>query len=75
MQGLLTRNPRDRLTAAKALDHPWVREGGEASEEPLGNTLVRPLRLCVLSTYLRAEDLGLRVSRLVTREPGAGLGA
>ena len=40
VQGLLTRNPRDRLTAAKALDHPWVREGGEASEEPLGNTLV-----------------------------------
>ena len=41
VQGLLTRNPRDRMTAAKALDHPWVREGGEASEEPLDNTLVR----------------------------------
>ena len=51
MQGLLTRNPRDRLTAAKALDHPWVREGGEASEEPLalGNTLVRR---CPCSSFM-----------------------
>ena len=47
MQGLLTRNPRDRMTAAQALDHPWVREGGEASEEPLDSTLVRLLLTCV----------------------------
>ncbi|KAG2655692.1 hypothetical protein PVAP13_1KG031400 [Panicum virgatum] len=32
---LLVKNPRARLTAAQALSHPWVREGGEGSIEPL----------------------------------------
>ena len=47
-QGLLTRNPRDRMSAAQALDHPWVREGGEASEEPLDSTLVSAPGMCCM---------------------------
>ena len=36
VRGLLERDPRRRLTAAEALDHYWVREGGVAPDLPLG---------------------------------------
>ena len=33
LKGLLRRDPKQRLTAVQALDHPWVREGGSAKED------------------------------------------
>lgn len=40
MQGLLRRNPDERLKAADALEHPWVKPDGLAPETPLSGTVV-----------------------------------
>ncbi|KAK3256591.1 Calcium-dependent protein kinase 25, partial [Cymbomonas tetramitiformis] len=42
---LLDRNPKTRLTAFEALDHPWVREGGNAPDAALdGDFPAQPSR-------------------------------
>ncbi|CAA7391358.1 unnamed protein product [Spirodela intermedia] len=41
---LLVKDPRARLTAAQALSHPWVREGGDASEIPLDISVLNSMR-------------------------------
>ncbi|KAA8547501.1 hypothetical protein F0562_003930 [Nyssa sinensis] len=41
---LLVKDPRARLTAAQALSHPWVREGGDASEIPLDISVLSNMR-------------------------------
>ena len=42
MQGLLRRNPEERLKAADALEHPWIRDDGMAPETPLSGSVVCP---------------------------------
>ncbi|XP_010541306.1 PREDICTED: calcium-dependent protein kinase 3 [Tarenaya hassleriana] len=32
---MLAYDPKERLTASEVLNHPWMREGGEASDKPL----------------------------------------
>ena len=41
LKGLLRRDPAQRMTALQGLDHPWVKEGGSASDLPLGGSVVR----------------------------------
>ncbi|KAK1363484.1 Calcium-dependent protein kinase 28 [Heracleum sosnowskyi] len=55
---LLVKDPRTRLTAAQALSHPWVREGGEASEIPLDISVLFNMRQFV--TYSRMKQFALR---------------
>ncbi|XP_051127213.1 calcium-dependent protein kinase 18-like isoform X2 [Andrographis paniculata] len=55
---LLVKNPRARLTAAQALSHPWVREGGEASEIPLDISVLSNMRQFV--KYSRFKQFALR---------------
>ncbi|CAA3013397.1 calcium-dependent kinase 18-like [Olea europaea subsp. europaea] len=55
---LLVKDPRARLTAAQALSHPWVREGGEASEIPLDISVLYNMRQFV--TYSRLKQFALR---------------
>ncbi|KAJ3689967.1 hypothetical protein LUZ61_019131 [Rhynchospora tenuis] len=38
---MLTKDPRRRITAAQALDHPWLREGGASSKSIDSAVLVR----------------------------------
>ena len=40
LKGLLRRDPKQRLTAVQALEHPWVKEGGSAKEAPLRGSVV-----------------------------------
>lgn len=40
LKGLLQRDPSDRLTALEALDHPWVKDAGGASDLPLRGSVV-----------------------------------
>ncbi|KAH0456871.1 hypothetical protein IEQ34_014778 [Dendrobium chrysotoxum] len=66
---LLVKDPRARLTAAQALSHPWVREGGLASEIPLDISVLSNMRqfvkfgrfkqfaLRALASTLNAEEL------------------
>ncbi|OMO57048.1 hypothetical protein CCACVL1_26030 [Corchorus capsularis] len=55
---LLVKDPRARLTAAQALSHPWVREGGNASEIPVDISVLNNLRQFV--KYSRLKQFALR---------------
>ncbi|KAI3843726.1 hypothetical protein MKW98_013662 [Papaver atlanticum] len=55
---LLVKDPRARLTAAQALSHPWVREGGDASEIPVDISVLSNMRQFV--KYSRFKQFALR---------------
>ncbi|XP_057416122.1 calcium-dependent protein kinase 28 isoform X2 [Lotus japonicus] len=63
---LLIKDPRARLTAAQALSHPWVREGGEASEIPIDISVLNNLRQFV--TYSRFKQFALRALASILNE-------
>nr|CAD1818916.1 unnamed protein product [Ananas comosus var. bracteatus] len=58
VQRLLVKDPRARLTAAQALSHPWVREGGNASDIPLDISVLSNMRQFV--KYSRFKQFALR---------------
>ncbi|MBA0695178.1 hypothetical protein Goari_005410 [Gossypium aridum] len=41
---MLTMDPNERLTAAQVLEHPWLREGGEASDKPIDSAVLSRLK-------------------------------
>lgn len=55
---LLVKDPHMRLTAAQALSHPWVKEGGDASDMPLDISVLSNMREFV--KYSRLKQLALR---------------
>ncbi|KAH7519925.1 calcium-dependent protein kinase 28 isoform X1 [Ziziphus jujuba] len=55
---LLVKDPRARLTAAQALSHPWVKEGGDASEIPIDISVLSNMRQFV--KYSRLKQFALR---------------
>ncbi|KAK7309360.1 hypothetical protein RJT34_06018 [Clitoria ternatea] len=55
---LLVKDPRARYTAAQALSHPWVREGGEALEIPIDISVLSNMRQFV--KYSRLKQFALR---------------
>ncbi|KAH1082015.1 hypothetical protein J1N35_021776 [Gossypium stocksii] len=55
---LLVKDPHARLTAAQALSHPWVREGGNASDIPVDISVLNNLRQFV--KYSRLKQFALR---------------
>ncbi|KAF7809657.1 Calcium-dependent protein kinase 28 [Senna tora] len=55
---LLVKDPRARYTAAQALSHPWVREGGEALEIPIDISVLGNMRQFV--KYSRLKQFALR---------------
>ncbi|CAL9226606.1 unnamed protein product [Arabidopsis halleri] len=41
---MLKYDPKDRLSAAEVLNHPWIREDGEASDKPLDNAVLSRMK-------------------------------
>lgn len=41
---MLKRDPQSRITAAQVLEHPWIREGGEASDEPIDSAVLSRMK-------------------------------
>ncbi|XP_020105774.1 calcium-dependent protein kinase 1-like [Ananas comosus] len=41
---MLRQDPKERLTAAEILNHPWIREDGEAPDKPLDNTVISRMK-------------------------------
>ncbi|KAL8130688.1 hypothetical protein V2J09_019843 [Rumex salicifolius] len=37
---MLIKDPRKRISAAEALEHPWLREGGDASDQPIDSAVL-----------------------------------
>mmetsp|Transcript_24291 Transcript_24291/g.46098 ORF Transcript_24291/g.46098 Transcript_24291/m.46098 type:complete len:523 (+) Transcript_24291:185-1753(+) len=59
VQKLLVINPKQRLTAQQALQHPWLREGGEAPDTVLDDTVLS--RLKKFSGMNRLKKMALNV--------------
>lgn len=70
---MLAMDPRKRITAAEALEHPWLKEGGEASDTPIDSVVqirmkqframnkLKKLALKVIAENLSEEEIqGLR---------------
>lgn len=55
---LLVKDPRARMTAAQALSHPWVREGGDATDIPLDISVLSNMRKFV--KYSRLKQIALK---------------
>ncbi|MBA0663333.1 hypothetical protein Goklo_003453 [Gossypium klotzschianum] len=71
---MLTKDPKKRLTSAQVLEHPWMREDGEASDKPIGSAVLsrlkqframnklKKLALKVIAENLSEEEIkGLKV--------------
>ncbi|KAI4336738.1 hypothetical protein L6164_015228 [Bauhinia variegata] len=66
---MLTYDPKKRITAAEALEHPWMKEGGEASDKPIDSAVfkrmkqframnkMKKLALKVIAESLSAEEI------------------
>ncbi|WOL04930.1 calcium-dependent protein kinase 2 [Canna indica] len=41
---MLTQDPKKRITSAQVLQHPWLREGGEASDKPIDSAVLSRMK-------------------------------
>ncbi|XP_027332951.1 calcium-dependent protein kinase 2-like isoform X1 [Abrus precatorius] len=41
---MLTQDPKKRITSAQVLEHPWMREGGEASDKPIDSAVLSRMK-------------------------------
>ncbi|KAJ7545739.1 hypothetical protein O6H91_08G007800 [Diphasiastrum complanatum] len=56
---MLRSNPKERCTATTILQHPWMREGGEAPDAPLDNVVLS--RMKQFSAMNKLKKLALKV--------------
>ncbi|XP_030511405.1 calcium-dependent protein kinase 2-like [Rhodamnia argentea] len=66
---MLTQDPKKRITSAQVLEHPWLKEGGEASDKPIDSAVLsrmkqframnkmKQLALKVIATNFSEEDI------------------
>jgi calcium-dependent protein kinase len=65
---LLVRDPSKRATAAEILSHPWLREGGVATDKPIVPEVLTRLRGFAKMNKLKREALRLVASNLPPEE-------
>lgn len=65
---LLVANPKDRMTAMEALNHPWVREGGVASDQPIDDTVMKRLKKFSEMTKFKKTALKVIAKNLTDAE-------
>ncbi|XVE56212.1 hypothetical protein DITRI_Ditri03aG0219700 [Diplodiscus trichospermus] len=69
---MLARDPKKRITAAQALEHPWMKEGGEASDKPIDSAVLS--RLKQFRVMNKLKKLALKViAESLTSEAIKGL--
>ncbi|KAI3730323.1 hypothetical protein L1987_61492 [Smallanthus sonchifolius] len=56
---MLTKNPKKRITADKTLEHPWLKEDGEASELPMDSAVL--IRMKQFRAMNKLKKLALKV--------------
>ncbi|KAK9713240.1 hypothetical protein RND81_06G013900 [Saponaria officinalis] len=69
---LLVKDPHARLTAAQALSHQWVREGGNASDIPIDISVLHNMRQFVKYSRMKQFSLGA-LARTLNEEELADL--
>lgn len=61
-------DPKQRATAEQVLRHPWMRENGVASDEPLDNVILGRMRNFSAMNHLKREALKFIASSMSTEE-------
>lgn len=56
---MLTQDPKRRITSAQVLEHPWLREGGEASDKPIDSAVLS--RMKQFRAMNKLKQLALKV--------------
>ncbi|KAL2468206.1 calcium-dependent protein kinase 29 [Forsythia ovata] len=56
---MLTMDPKQRITAAQALEHPWLKEDGEASDKPIDSAVL--IRMKQFRAMNKLKKLALKV--------------
>ncbi|KAL7586720.1 calcium-dependent protein kinase 29 [Lactuca sativa] len=56
---MLTRNPKKRISAHTALEHPWLKENGDASEQPIDSAVL--IRMKQFRAMNKLKKLALKV--------------
>ncbi|PPD77965.1 hypothetical protein GOBAR_DD25113 [Gossypium barbadense] len=57
---MLTQDPKKRITSTQVLEHPWIREGGNASDKPLDSAVLS--RMKQFRRMNKLKQLALKVS-------------
>ncbi|KAG0470896.1 hypothetical protein HPP92_017016 [Vanilla planifolia] len=69
---MLTQNPKQRITSAQALEHPWIKVGGEASDKPIDSAVLS--RMNQFRAMNKLKKMALKViAENLTEEEIVGL--
>ncbi|KAE8725549.1 Calcium-dependent protein kinase 29 [Hibiscus syriacus] len=70
---MLARDPKQRITAAEALEHPWMKEGGDASDKPIDSAVLSRLKQFRVMNKLKKLALKVIAENLSSEEEIKGL--
>ncbi|CAN7119149.1 unnamed protein product [Brassica rapa subsp. narinosa] len=65
---MLKYDPKDRLTASEVLNHPWIKEDGEASDKPLDNAVLSRMKQFRAMNKLKKMALNVIAENLSEEE-------
>ncbi|XP_047954268.1 calcium-dependent protein kinase 2-like [Salvia hispanica] len=65
---MLTMDPKKRITAAQVLEHPWLKEGGEASDKPIDSAVLTRMKQFRAMNKLKKLALKVIAENLSTEE-------
>lgn len=65
---MLTQDPKKRITAAQVLEHPWLKEGGEASDKPIDSAVLSRMKQFRATNKLKKMALKVIAQDLSTDE-------
>ncbi|GMI63751.1 calmodulin-domain protein kinase 9 [Hibiscus trionum] len=65
---MLTQDPKQRITSTQVLEHPWLREGGNASDKPLDNAVLSRMKQFRRMNKLKQLALKVIAENLSTEE-------
>eukprot|EP00959_Pyramimonas_sp_CCMP1952_P063918 1335580-Pyramimonas_sp.AAC.1 len=65
---LLKQDPAERMTALDALNHPWVREGGIATDNPIEDTVLKRLSTFSQMNKFKKAAVNVIASNLTQHE-------
>ncbi|KAH9651739.1 calcium-dependent protein kinase 9 [Citrus sinensis] len=65
---MLTQDPKRRITVAQVLEHPWLKESGEASDKPIDTAVIFRMKQFTAMNKLKKLALKVIVENLPTEE-------
>ncbi|KAJ8754660.1 hypothetical protein K2173_010751 [Erythroxylum novogranatense] len=65
---MLTQDPKKRITSAQVLEHPWLKEGGEASDKPIDSAVLSRMKQFRAMNKLKKLALKVIAENLSTEE-------